>query len=108
VVVLKEPWCAAELTQAGLRKACADLKKSVRDTDKEATESENRIRQLEEERARAGDEIEGTAAGVHHLRTRQVRSPTNVLKTTVNTFANHPFLCGNAARGQICQLSFLE
>ena len=60
-----------ELTQQGLKKACGDLKRSIRETDKEAADSEARIQQLEEERARAGDEIEATAAAVHELRSRE-------------------------------------
>ena len=60
-----------ELTQQQLKKACADLKRSIRETDQEAADSEARIQALEEERARAGDEIEATAAVVRELRDRE-------------------------------------
>jgi len=47
-----------ELTEAGLRKACTELKRSIKETDAEAARSEGRIQELDAQREDLGAKLE--------------------------------------------------
>ena len=60
-----------EATNAGVKRACLELKKSIKNTEQDAAEFERNIVALEEERASAVDEIEQTEAALRELRARE-------------------------------------
>ena len=60
-----------EATNAGVKRACQELKKSIKNTEQDAAEFERNIVALEEERASAVDEIEQTEAALRELRARE-------------------------------------
>lgn len=47
-----------ELTEAGLRKACSELKRSIKETDAEAQRSEGRINDLDQQREKLSENLE--------------------------------------------------
>ena len=60
-----------EATNAGVKRACRELKKSIEQTEAEFQTRERSVAELEEERARAVDEIEQTEAALRELRERE-------------------------------------
>ena len=59
---------APEVTDDGLRKALADLRRSVRETERETAAAEDRIRGLEAARGEAGAELDRAGGAVLELR----------------------------------------
>lgn len=57
-----------QVTEEGLRKACAELRRSVRDTERETSAAEARINELEEARALAGADLDRAGGAVMDLR----------------------------------------
>ena len=57
-----------ELTEAGLRKACAELRRSIRETENEAAASESRVQELTEQRSAIGAELEEVGSRVKALK----------------------------------------
>lgn len=60
-----------EATNAGVKRAVRELKKSIEQTEAEARARERSVGELEEERANAVDEIEQTEAALRELRERE-------------------------------------
>ena len=60
-----------EATNAGVKRAVRELKKSIEQTEAEARAREGSVGELEEERANAVDEIEQTEAALRELRERE-------------------------------------
>ena len=60
-----------EATRGGLRRQCADLKRSIGEAESEAAEAEKTLEALEEQRVAAEEEVEATRAAVEELERRR-------------------------------------
>ncbi|GMH42071.1 hypothetical protein BSKO_09990 [Bryopsis sp. KO-2023] len=60
-----------DMTEQQLKKACSELKRSIRDTGKEAQATDQRIGELDEERAKIAEAMEEAGNGIKELREKE-------------------------------------
>ena len=77
---------AADLTEMALNKAIADLKRSIRETEKEASMSDARVAELDSERVSVTAELEQATA-----RLRTVAEEDSALRAAVSSASNARF-----------------
>ncbi|KAK3238744.1 hypothetical protein CYMTET_51272 [Cymbomonas tetramitiformis] len=72
-----------ELTEAGLRKACSELKRSIKETDAEAQRSEGRINDLDQQREKLGENLEDLSVRCKDMQRKEEELRT-VLSSTLS------------------------